>query len=48
VGALGVGRVIFATDYPFESAQVAGQFLNSAAITDDAYERVARGELPAC
>ncbi|MHA7987411.1 amidohydrolase family protein [Rathayibacter sp. CAU 1779] len=34
IDALGIDRVLFATDYPFESIPVATEFLRTAALTD--------------
>jgi len=34
IGALGAGRVMFSVDYPFESADEAGQFIETAPVED--------------
>jgi 2,3-dihydroxybenzoate decarboxylase len=36
ISALGLDRVMFATDYPFESAQESAQFIEQTPLTDDA------------
>jgi 2,3-dihydroxybenzoate decarboxylase len=41
IAALGHGRVMFAADYPFESAQEAGEFLDHAPLTDAVREDIA-------
>jgi 2,3-dihydroxybenzoate decarboxylase len=35
LGALGVDRVMFASDHPFEDAEEAGHFIESVPIADD-------------
>jgi len=41
VAALGQERVMFAADYPFESAQEAGEFLDRAPLAETVRERIA-------
>ena len=42
VSALGADRVMFAADYPFESADEAGHFLDTVTIADELREDIAR------
>ena len=41
IAALGHARVMFAADYPFESAQEAGEFMNHVPLADRVREDVA-------
>jgi 2,3-dihydroxybenzoate decarboxylase len=40
LASMGQDRVMFSIDYPYESSEVAGQFIESAAVTEDVRELV--------
>jgi 2,3-dihydroxybenzoate decarboxylase len=43
IAALGVERVLFSIDYPYEVSAVAGKFMDSTPLTEDARARIAYG-----
>ncbi|MCR0983338.1 amidohydrolase family protein [Roseomonas populi] len=43
LASLGEDRVMFAVDYPFEEAEVAGSFLDAVPVSDAVRERIASG-----
>jgi 2,3-dihydroxybenzoate decarboxylase len=47
IAALGQDRVMFSIDYPFESSEVAGKFMDTTPLPDDLRKRVASGNATA-
>ena len=45
IAALGHERVMFAADYPFESAQEAGEFMDEVPLTEPVREAIAAGNV---
>ncbi len=43
IGALGAGRVMFSIDYPFETTELAGRFMEEVPLDSDARARIASG-----